>query len=186
MLEGRMTARRLTAKRVRELLDCDSSTGILTWRPRSGNPAWNTRWAGKQAGSLDRSTGYLRLDIDGRHYYAHRIVFLHVKGWLPKQDLDHKDGNRQNCAIGNLRPASVSQNGANTKSGRQRKRPGPRGCWQEPSGRWQVTTNANGKKVWIGRFATEEAAARAYRDATDALHGEFAVAERPAPMGAAA
>jgi hypothetical protein len=43
-----MTARRgkLTAKRVRELLDCDPSTGILTWRERAGLKSFNTRLAG--------------------------------------------------------------------------------------------------------------------------------------------
>jgi hypothetical protein len=33
--------RKLTAERVRELLDCDPSTGTLRWKERPGNPSFN-------------------------------------------------------------------------------------------------------------------------------------------------
>jgi hypothetical protein len=69
---------------------------------------------------------------------------------------------------------------------RKRKRPGPRGCWQDPkSGRWQVHIQAFGKRVCVGWFATAEAAGRAYTDAAADLHGEFAFVNRPAERPAA-
>jgi hypothetical protein len=58
-----MTRRKLTAKRVRELLDCDPEAGTLRWKERPRNPSFNAQWAGKLAGSLDPSNGYLRLMI---------------------------------------------------------------------------------------------------------------------------
>jgi hypothetical protein len=70
------------------------------------NPSFNAQWAGKPAGSIDPTNGYLRLMIDGTHQYVHRIVWLHTKGRLPEQDLDHIDGDKTNCAIWNLRPSS--------------------------------------------------------------------------------
>jgi hypothetical protein len=60
-----MSAQRLTAARVRELLDCDPSTGTLRWRERPGNPSFNAQWAGRIAGKIDPSNGYLRLMIHG-------------------------------------------------------------------------------------------------------------------------
>jgi hypothetical protein len=79
-----MTARRgLTAKRVRELLDCDPTTGTLCWKERPGNPSFNAQWAGRPAGSLDPSNGYLRLMIDGRHYYLHHRLAAH-EGLAPE------------------------------------------------------------------------------------------------------
>jgi hypothetical protein len=172
------TRRRLTAKRVRELLDCDPAAGTLTWRPRPGHPVFNARWAGKLAGEIDPSYGYVRVTIDGKRYLAHRLIWMHEHGWLPGL-IDHRDGNGFNCAIGNLRPASHSQNGINSRTRREQSA-APRGCWREPrTGLWQVRLNANGQRIWIGRFGTEEAARRAYEDAAAELHGEFAFINRP-------
>jgi len=67
--------------------------------PRS-NPSFNVQWAGKPAGSIDPTTGYLRLMIDGVHAYVHRIIWLHTKGWLPSVDLDHHDETRQTVRCG--------------------------------------------------------------------------------------
>jgi hypothetical protein len=175
----------LTAKRLRELLDCDPEAGTLRWRERSGNPSFNAQWAGRLAGKLDPSNGYLRLMIDGRHQYVHRMVWLHVKGHLPPRDLDHKDGDKTNCAIGNLRPASKSANNSNRR--RSTKQSGaPRGSWRNPrTGKFQAyieaggTNGVRGKRIFLGSFSTADAAERAYRDAAEDLHGAFAFVNRP-------
>jgi hypothetical protein len=178
--DGRMSARprrsKLTAKRVRELFDCDPIAGTLTWRPRPGHPVFNARWAGRHAGEFDPDYGYVRITIDGKRYLAHRLIWLHVHGWLPGL-IDHRDGHGFNCTLTNLRPASHSQNGMNSRT----RRKSSRGCWREPrTGLWQVRLNANGQRIWIGRFGTEEAAKRAYEEAAAELHGEFSFTARPA------
>jgi hypothetical protein len=176
---------KLTAARVRELLDCDPEAGTLRWRERPGDTDFNRQFAGRLAGGIDPSTGYRRLMIEGRHYYVHRVVWLHVKGYWPPKDLDHKDGIKTNCAIGNLRSATKAQNNRNRRD-RPRRCPGPRGSWQDQRGKFQVkieTGGANGKRgksVYLGTFTTAEAAERAYRDGVKDLHGEFAFTERPA------
>jgi hypothetical protein len=172
---GRLTPK-LTAARARELLDCDPETGTLTWRERPGNPRFNTLHAGRPAGCLDPTTGYIRLQIEGSLYYAHRIVYLHTKGRLPPE-LDHRDGNRTNNAVSNLRPASRSQNGANrTRAARAE----PRGVTRLRNGGYQVSINADGKQIHLGTFTSPTAADRAYRDAADELQSEFAVCNRRA------
>jgi HNH endonuclease/AP2 domain len=172
-------ARKLTARRVRELLDCDPKTGMLTWRFRPDGPRqWNTRYVGKPAGTCIRPDGYAAIRIEGKSYLTHRIVFLHTKGYWPPSTLDHHDGDRANRAIGNLRPATVEQNNANLP--RTSKKSFPRGCWQDPkSGRWQVHIQANKKRICVGWFDEREVAARAYLDAAELLHGKFSVTERP-------
>jgi Demerecviridae HNH endonuclease len=178
-LKKPLPVRKLTARRVRELLDCDPEAGTLIWRLRPAGPRqWNTRYAGKPAGTRISNDGYALIRIDSRNYLTHRIVFLHTKGYWPPAMLDHHDGDRQNRAIGNLRPATVEQNNANLP--RSSKKGFPRGCWQDPkSGRWQVHIQANKKRVCVGWFDEREVAARAYLDAAELLHGQFSVAERP-------
>lgn len=176
-----MTAlrRKLTAKRVREVLDCDPKAGTPTWRHRPASPRqWNTKYAGKPAGTCIGNDGYARIRIDPKAYLTHRIVFLHTKGYWPPATLDHHDGNPQNRTIRNLRPATVGQNNANRT--RTSAKGFPRGCWQDPkTGRWQVHIQANKKRVCVGWFDEREVAARAYLDAAELLHGKFSVAERP-------
>ena len=180
---------KLTSRRVRELLDCDPERGTLTWRPRPGKPDFNAQWAGKPVGAVDPSTGYLRLMIDRKHQYVHRIVWLHTKGWLPKQDLDHIDGDKTNCSISNLRPATKTQNNCNRRV--PRKTPGPRGAWLNPkTGKFQVNIwpggGKRGQSIYLGAYSSSEAAERAYQEAAEALHGPFAFTARPEPERRAA
>jgi hypothetical protein len=176
-----MTQRKLTARRVRELLDCNPEAGTLTWRERPGQKSFNTQHAGKPAGECIASDGYVRIKIDGRQYPTHRIIFLHTKGYWPPEFLDHHDGDRQNCSIGNLRPATVTQNNSNRTHAS--KKGNPRGC-RQIKGRWHVYIQADKKRVYVGGFAEREVAARAYLDAAELLHGQFSVAERPAAQAA--
>lgn len=175
---------KLTAKRARELLACNPETGELWWKERPGKPDFNAQWAGKPVGAVDPSTGYLRLMIDGRHQYVHRIVWLHTKGWL-SGDLDHIDGDKTNCTLSNLRPATKAQNNANRKSP-PRKTPGPRGSWfNKKTGKYQVLVERghNGKRQWVylGSYSDPAVAARAYQAGIEDLHGEFAYTARPEP-----
>jgi hypothetical protein len=78
--------RKLTAERVRKLLDCDPSTGTLRWKERPDCPAF--KFAGRRAGTFDRTTGYRRVMIDGRYYYEHVIVWVHSRGYWPPRQLD--------------------------------------------------------------------------------------------------
>jgi hypothetical protein len=180
--------RRLTVKRVRELLDCNPETGTLTWRFRPDGPRqWNTRYAGKPAGCLRKIDGYETVRIDGKAYLSHRVIFFHQKGYWPPITLDHANGKRAGSgnALGNLRPATFEQNNANLP--RRSKKGFPRGCWQDPkTGRWQVHIQANKKRICVGWFDEREVAARAYLDAAELLHGQFSVTERPRTAAAEA
>jgi hypothetical protein len=107
MTTPRFRRSKLTAARVRELLDCDPSTGTLRWKERPDCPAF--KFAGRRAGTFDRTTGYRRVMIDGRYYYEHVIVWVHSRGYWPPRQVDHKSGDRCANWIDNLRPATSSQ-----------------------------------------------------------------------------
>jgi hypothetical protein len=172
----------LTAEQVRELLDCDPEQGRLIWKARAKpSPSnWNARWAGTEAGYLDPSTGYRRIEIDGHPYPAHRVIWLWCKGWLPRRDIDHRDGDKTNCAIGNLRPATKVQNAQNRRPPTKRG-DAPPGCsWDQKRQKWQVYVRKSGKNHFVDRFTSREAASRAYQDVVADLHGAYAFNARPA------
>lgn len=96
------------------LLYCPKS-GKLTWRRRGNQtPSWNTRFAGKEAGSLHNSNGitYKRVVIDGKKYYAHRLAYAIHHGEWPSV-IDHIDGDGLNNKAENLRGVTQSENQKN-------------------------------------------------------------------------
>lgn len=102
----------------------------------------------------------------------HRFILSAPVGY----DVDHKDRTRcLDCRRSNLRLATRSQNLANA-----RKRLGGtskyKGVTKKPTGKpWMSRIAKEGEQIYLGRFDTEEAAARAYNSAAVELFGEFAL-----------
>jgi hypothetical protein len=157
----------LTQQRLRELLMYDPETGIFTWRVRRGG----TANAGTVAGSTD-TTGHLQIKIDGKLYLAHRLVWLYVHGYWPSLEIDHRDGEKQNNRLKNLRLATSADNSRNTPA-KNTNTSGIKGVsWFK--GRWVAQINVSGKKFYLGRFVEKESAGLAYAEAAHRYHGEFA------------
>lgn len=105
----RKESEKLTQKRVRELLDYDPETGLLTWKV-------NRRGSAK-AGDAIKSVdwyGYVRLAIDSRTYPAHRVIWLWYYGYLPENQVDHINRVRADNRLCNLREVSRSCNRRNS------------------------------------------------------------------------
>ncbi len=91
-----------------------------------------------------------------------------------KLSVDHRDGDGLNNRRNNLREATVSQQGANTKA-RSTNKSGFKGVhWHAGHHKWQAMVCADYKKEHIGYFTTAEQAALAYDEAAKRLFGEFA------------
>jgi HNH endonuclease/AP2 domain len=166
----------LTFERLRQVLDYDPQTGIFTWRQRPNasrlGKVWNTRYAGKEAGCIDKDRGYRILAIDNKSYWAHRLVFLYVFGQWPPNQVDHLDANPSNNKLANLRLATGSQNQANQR------RPinntsGFKGV-SSYKGKWQAQISYHSKTIRLGIFSTPDAAHAAYVEAAIKYYGEFA------------
>jgi len=154
---------RLTRARLRELLHYDEDTGEFRWRKRVGNEL-----------CLGKAAGCVRICILGRTYRAHQLAWLYVKGRWGRTMIDHRDGDSTNNRWGNLRRATASQNGANSRRPR-RNTSGYKGVSQSRrSGRWEAYIQKNRRRVHLGTFDTPEAAHDAYVAAARKLFGEFA------------
>lgn len=118
--------------------------------------------------------GYRYIAINGAKYSAHRLIFLWHHGWLPTGDVDHKDLDKRNCKIENLRAADGAKNQHNRGLSRNNKS-GVKGvCWDTSKGKWLAQCCVNRHNYVLGRFDNikdAEAAVRAFREQH---HGEFA------------
>jgi hypothetical protein len=171
---------------LRQILDYNPDTGLLTWKPRTPDMfkcsrrspewacnAWNKKNAGRIASST-HSMGYVQIGINGKDFLAHRVSWAIMTGSWPSAMVDHKDLNRKNNAWGNLREATDSDNKANAK-GHSDSKSGIKGVhWYKQTQKWQVQIKALGKRYHIGYFKDIEEAKNAYNDAAKKLHGEFA------------
>lgn len=150
----------LTSEQIKELLLYNSETGLFSWRePR-------TIQQRRAAGYLD-SHGYIRITIKRIKYYAHILAWLYVYGHWPVGQIDHKDKDKTNNRINNLRSVNASLNAYNRKSI-------ARGVTHEKGPRKKKWRAYIGEKR-IGRFLTEEEALAARQKALkELLHHESA------------
>jgi hypothetical protein len=154
----------LTHERLLELLAYDPVTGIFTRLTKSG------RWQAGDVCGWKNGNGYIRIELEGGRYFAHRLAWFYCFRRWPEHYLDHKNGDRADNRIANLREANQSQNMGNAdhKNGRK-------GTTYRPAtGRWIAQIGCNRRHVYLGSFKTREEAHRAYAVAAEKLFGEFA------------
>lgn len=164
-----MSREQITAERLRELLSYDPETGTFRWNVTRGG----TGRAGSVAGCIDETTGYRRICIDGRRYYAHRLAWFYMTGEWPVEEIDHRNTVRGDDRWENLREASHAGNRQN--SGKRRTNTsGLKGVsWHAGASKWMAKIQVNGRQVYLGLFTNIDAAAAAYTTASERLHGEF-------------
>ena len=142
--------------------------GHLWWvKPKS-----NRVKVGQQFGTcLDG--GYRQGMLKGNLYLEHRLIWLYHYGKWPKDQIDHINGIRDDNRVKNLREVTNQQNQFNRKSyGKTSAYKGV--SWHKQRKKWRAQYAYKGKRYHVGCYETEEAAAEAYRKATEHLHKEFA------------
>lgn len=154
----------IDAEQCRQLLNYDSTTGIFTWRVKTGQRGQ----VGAVAGSKHKD-GYLQIQIGGRKYLSHRLAWLHVKGEWPVYLLDHRDGNRKNNIFTNLRHADRSINSQNQRRARADNKTGLLGATRNGKG-WKAVINLKGVRYYLGTFSSPEKAHEVYLAAKRKLH----------------
>jgi len=140
--------------------------GSLYWK----NPVQKQK-CGKLVG-FDSGNGYKRVDIKGKQYSVHRIVFFMHHGYFPKM-VDHIDGNGTNNAIENLREADSSQNMMNSVK-KQKNTSGYRNVFfHNQRNHWVIRITINKKTKFFGSYEDVELAGLVAEVARRKYHGEF-------------
>lgn len=157
-----------TLTELQSVLAYDPETGWFTWLVDVSSKAM----AGYRAGYQPKDGHYRRIVYKGKVFNEHRLAWWFAHGWLPKA-IDHRNRDKTDTRLANLRPASPSQNAANTthRSGVLGMK-GVHLC--RCTGRYRAQIKKDYKKVHLGRFDTPEEAHAAYSKAAMELFGEFA------------
>ncbi|MAC71291.1 MAG: Fis family transcriptional regulator [Gammaproteobacteria bacterium] len=157
-----------TQARLKEVLDYNEDTGVFRWKKKTSKNS-NVK-IGQVAGTKEL---YIIIKIEKINYKAHRLAYMYVTGEDPGElDIDHDDKNKHNNAFSNLRKATRGQNKSNTNSYKNNK-VGIKGV-RKKGNRYKAQISKNGKSHYLGSYKTPEAAHKAYCEAADKYHGEFA------------
>jgi hypothetical protein len=154
----------------------DPETGIFKHKRKAAGIKFGSI-AGSPSGGDDPEHPYWRIRVDGYGYYAHHLAWFYVYEVWPEQ-LDHKDTNKQNNAINNLRESTTRQNAGNQGS-RKNNTLGVKGVRKAKRSYslakpYNARINIGTKSIHLGYFETIEEAHQAYLNAAKIHYGEFA------------
>lgn len=136
---------------------------------------WNSRNAGEEAGYKWKSRGSPRhiVSLNKSNFYRSQIVWLlHHGQWADR--IDHKNRDATDDRIGNLRPASASQNGANSLISCNNTSGFKGVSFEKRRNHWRAYIKVNRRFIHLGSFPTPEEAHAAYLEAARQYFGEFA------------
>jgi hypothetical protein len=141
-----------TFERVNELLEYNPFNGKISWKIPCSNQK-----AGDAAGYLDED--YLRISIDGKTYYAHRLAHLLMTGHWPEQNPEHKNQQGADNRWKNIKDLAPQHDNVGNTRLNSRNTSGLRGVtWDKRDKKWKVRILVYGKNIHLGRFDDKEEA----------------------------
>ena len=157
----------ISINELRERLDYDPATGVLRWRKGRKQIAGHVKPSGyREIEWVTRELGK-RKGRKSIYPLAHRMAWAMTTGTWPENEIDHRNGNRDDNRLVNLRPATRAENAQNLV---QEPRFGAPlvGVSRVPRciNRWRAGMHGR----YLGTFGSPEEASRAYFAAKAQVH----------------
>ena len=148
---------------VADYLSYDAATGQLYQKKKRPKIK-----VGSVAGSLTPK-GYRYIQLCGRKYPAHHIVWMFETGTFPTHFIDHIDGNKTNNRFDNLREVSNKQNCEN-RTAQKNNKTGYKGVsFNSRLQKFIAQIQHNNIPIYIGVFESAYEAHLAYQRTASAL-----------------
>jgi hypothetical protein len=158
-------------------IDYNKETGKFYYKKRNfgDNPTprqkqFNAIYPGKEAG-FSNGEGYIKISIEKKIFYAHRLAFLIVTGKTP-EFVDHINLNRSDNRWMNLRECKLTENASNATQRNKNKTKLKGVSWSKSNDCWRMDIQHKGVKYYSYHL-TKEAAYEAYCLKSKELHKEF-------------
>ena len=150
----------ITQAEVKRLFNYDPEVGDLIRKISTKS----RRDKGEIAG-YHHPNGYIYVKIDSGKYLIHRVIFIHVTGSLPANEVDHINGKKDDNRWCNLRDVTRIENLKNQKV-RKSNSSGFMGVhWCKNQEKWISRICNNSKNVCLGSFSDIQDAVRAREQA---------------------
>jgi len=170
-------SRLITQDLIRDLISYEKQTGYAYWKERSREyfkcdgdwNTWNKNHALNQCSNIGTDSkshkSYYRIDIFGKRFMLHRIIWLHEYGSMPDGQIDHIDGNGLNNRLSNLRDVTHKQNRKNSRK-QSNNISGVSGVgWRDCKGKWRAYIKVDNSNIHLGYFNLFKDAVAARRSA---------------------
>ena len=156
-------------------LEYSESTGDFTWiQSRVGVKK------GSKSGHKEKR-GYIVITINRKPYFAHRLAWLYIHGYMPKE-IDHINRDKSDNRICNLRSVNRSENNFN-RNLQCNNESGVQGVsFYKSLNKWKVCINYKYKQLHLGYFKTKEEAIISRKSAMHLLN-EINYVEQPITIG---
>jgi hypothetical protein len=125
----------LKLTRVVELLEYHRDFGKFYWIKKSSK--YSNIKVGEIAGTLDNK-GYITIQIDGIQFKAHRLAWFVEHSEWPSNYIDHRNGDKTDNRLENLRDVSTRTNGENRAKNKRLDPMLPTGVHVNPNRRGEV------------------------------------------------
>ena len=155
----------VTQKRLMELFEYDKDSGVFKRLVSNGG-----RWKVGSIAGTTLNSDYVKISVDGLIYVAHRLAWLYINGNMPRNDIDHINGDKRDNRLSNLRIATRSQNMQNCKHARiNNKSSGLLGAYKNKKN-WCSKITLDGNQYSLGTYKTTENAHAVYLAAKRKYH----------------
>lgn len=139
----------ITQDELKRLLHYDPENGVFRWavnrvRLLSGNVAGYV--------SISNTKRYIKIRINYKNYYGHRLAWLYMIGEWPENEIDHINGDGTKNEWVNLRSVNRVDN---MKNSRRQSNNTSGSCgiwWHRKNSKWVSEIMVNRKKINIGSF----------------------------------
>ena len=142
----------ITQEELKSLLHYNPNTGIFIWIVKSRGYKYL-----KEAGDIITGRdgkSYRRISLLYKRYFAHRLAFIYMTGSLPKNQVDHINGNGADNRWINLRDVTASENNKNIRKNKLNKSGISGVYWSRNKSKWHTQLRINGKITYLGSYSS--------------------------------